>query len=218
MRWRKPPIHVELVEDRTPEQPPGFLRLRRRLLRNRYADGSASPDYEYDAADRRATDAVVLVLHTDDDRVLLRTSLRPPLAFREELAVPVDPRVDPVLWELPAGLVEPEERGEEGLRLCCARETLEETGFTLDPSAFVPMGAPIFLSPGVIAERLYYFTAKVEESARGIPTEDGTPVESGSTVRFFTIDEAIAGCDAGEIGDVKSEVGLRRLAARGRTR
>lgn len=214
MRWRKPPIHVELVEDRTPAQPPGFLRLRRRLLRNRYPDGSASAPYEYDSVDRRATDAVVLVLHTDDDRVLLRTSLRPPLAYRNELAVPVDATVDPVLWELPAGLVEPEEQGEEGLRACCVRETIEETGYTLTPDAFEPLGAPIFLSPGVLAERLFYFTARVAESERGIPTEDGTPVESGQTVRFFTIDEAIAACDAGELGDVKSEVGLRRLAAR----
>jgi ADP-ribose pyrophosphatase len=216
MRWRKPPIHVELVEDRTPSQPPGFLRLRRRLLRNRYADGSASDPYEYDSADRRATDAVVLVLHTADDRVLLRTSLRPPLAFRAELPVPADPVVDPVLWELPAGLVEPDEQGQEGLRRCCARETLEETGYVLDPSAFEPLGAPVFLSPGVLAERLYYFAARVEETARGIPTEDGTPVESGGTVRFFSLDEALAGCRAGEIGDVKSEVGLHRLAARGR--
>lgn len=214
MRWRKPPIHVELVEDRTPEQPAGFLRLRRRLLRNRYPDGSASAPYEYDSVDRRATDAVVLVLRTDDDRVLLRTSLRPPLAYRGELAVPVDPVVDPVLWELPAGLVEPEEQGEEGLLACCVRETLEETGYVLAPDAFKPLGAPIFLSPGVLAERLYYFTARVMESERGIPTEDGTPVESGGTVRFFTIDEAIAACDAGQLGDVKSEVGLRRLAAR----
>jgi ADP-ribose pyrophosphatase len=214
MRWRKPPIHVELVEDRSPAQPPGFLQLRRRLLRNRYADGSASAPYEYDSVDRRATDAVVLVLHTKDEHVLLRTSLRPPLAFRSELAVPVAPTVDPVLWELPAGLVEPEEVGEEGLRACCVRETLEETGYTLGPEDFVPLGAPIFLSPGVIAERLYYFTALVEESARGIPTEDGTPVESGGTVRFYPIDDAIAACDAGAIGDVKSEVGLRRLAAR----
>jgi 8-oxo-dGTP pyrophosphatase MutT (NUDIX family) len=96
------------------------------------------------------------------------------------------------------------------------RETLEETGYTLAPDAFEPLGAPIFLSPGVLAERLYYFTAQVAESGRGIPTEDGTPVESGQTVRFFTIDEAIAACDAGALGDVKSEVGLRRLAARTR--
>ncbi|MBX3246200.1 MAG: NUDIX hydrolase [Myxococcales bacterium] len=207
---------VELVEDLSPPQPPGFLQLRRRVLQNRYADRSLSAPYSYDSVDRAALDAVVLVLFTPSRRVLLRTSLRPPLCFRpERLQVPEGaPGGGPVLWELPAGLIEPEEHGPEGLRAACARETLEETGYALEPMAFEPLGAPVYLSPGVIAERLHYFAVEVDEGARGVPTEDGTPVEAGAAVRFFALDEALSACERGDIGDVKSEVGLRRLQAR----
>jgi len=210
--WQPPRIEVLREEDLSPEHAPGFLRLRRWRLRNRYADGRTSEAYLYDMVERRATDAVVLALHDGGGRVCLRSSLRPPVTFRTELPVPVDAEVSPVMWELPAGLVEPDERGEAGLRACAARETLEETGFRIAADAFVPLGAPVFLSPGVIAERLYYFAAEVDPAERGTPTEDGTPVEEGAAVRFVSLEEAIAAADAGHVGDAKSELGLRRLA------
>lgn len=212
MSWRRPEILVELVEDRSPTQPPGFLQLRRRVLQNRYADGRVSETYSYDSVDRAALDAVVLVLFTGSGRVLLRTSLRPPLSFRPP-HLRTGREGGAVLWELPAGLIEPEEQGPEGLRAACARETLEETGYALEPGAFEPLGASVYLSPGVIAERLHYFAVEVDEGARGVPTEDGSPVESGAAVRFFPLDDAIEACERGDIGDVKSEVGLRRLRA-----
>ena len=212
-RWDAPEIGIELLEDLSPEQPAGFLRLRRRRLRNRYADGTSSVPYLYDSVDRAAMDAVVLVLH-DGASVCVRSSLRPPVAFRHELSVPCDAHVSAVLWELPAGLVEPREHGDAGLRACASRETLEETGLRVAPEAFEPLGPAVFLSPGVVAERLYYFVAKVDPTTRGRPTEDGTPVEARAEVRFVPFDELAAACDAGHIGDAKSEVGLRRLLAR----
>lgn len=211
--WDPPGTRVERVEDRTPEQPKGFLRLRRFVLRNRYDDGTASEPYVYDCVERPALDAVVLALHTADGRVCLRSSLRPPVVFRGEIGVPADADCAPVLWELPAGLVEPSERGEEGLRACAVRETLEETGLTISPAQLRPLGPAVFLSPGVIAERLYYFAALVDDAERGTPTEDGTPVEARAVVRFVPMAEALRACDEGHVGDCKSEVGIRRLAA-----
>lgn len=210
--WRTPSIEVELIEDATPDQPSGFLTLRRRKLRNRYADGTTSETYTYDSVDRPAMDAVVLVLH-DGARVCVRSSLRPPVAFRHELTVPRDSDHSPVLWELPAGLVEPSERGDAGLRACASRETLEETGLAVAPDSFEPLGPAVYLSPGVIAERLYYFSARVDPATRGTPTEDGTPVEARAEVRFVPYAELATATDAGHIGDAKSEVGIRRLLA-----
>ena len=140
----------------------------------------------------------MIVAVTPDDALLLVEQPRPALG-------------GPVI-ELPAGLVEPSERGEAGLRACAARETLEETGFALAPETFRPLGAPVFLSPGVLAERLYYFAAEVVPAERGAPTEDGTPVEARAAVRFFALADALEACDAGRIGDAKSELGLRRFA------
>ncbi len=209
--WRLPRTRIELLGDLTPPQPDGFLRLCRRRLRNRYEDGTTSASYVYDSVERRALDAVVLVLHTADGRVCLRSSLRPPLAFRRLLPVPRDPNPGCVLWELPAGLVEPSESGDDGIRACAARETLEETGLRVPPGAFRPLGPPVFLSPGVLAERLYYLAAQVQAEARGKPTEDGSPVEARGEVRFVTVKAALEACDAGRIGDAKSEIGIRRL-------
>ena len=211
--WDAPAIEVLLEGELAADEGPQFLRLRRRRLRNRHPDGSTGAAYVYDSVDRRATDAVILVLHhpsPEGPRVLLRTSLRPPLAFRHELAVPLLADASPVLWELPAGLVEPEEKGAEGLLRCAVRETLEETGFDLEPEALRPLGEPLFLSPGVLAERVYFYEAEVRPEERGRPTEDGTPVEEGAAVRFFELGEAIAG----PLGDVKTELGLRRLRER----
>lgn len=204
--WSLSPIELELLEDQSPPNDGGFLRLRRRVLRSRYADGTKSPIYTYDSVDRRATDAVVIVLHSKG-RVVVRSSLRPPVAFREELAVPELGDLSPVLWELPAGLVEANETGDVGLRACAARETLEETGFVVAPERFRPLGRPVYLSPGVIAERLYYFAAEVDEDARGVPTEDGSPVEARAEIQLVPFAEAIDG----PIGDAKSEVGIARL-------
>ena len=60
-------------------------------------------------------DAVGIVLHTSDGRVCLRSSIRPPLAFRVGYSLPLPGNDDPTLFEIPAGLVEADEHGEEGL-------------------------------------------------------------------------------------------------------
>lgn len=215
----RPRVEVELVEDRTAGArcDRGFLRMRRVTLRNRYEDGSTSAPYAYDFVERDALDAVVIVLVAGDEpRVCLRTALRPPLAFRSSYALPLPEAGDPVVWEVPAGLVEPSERGEEGLRATCARETLEEVGIELPPDAFERLGPAACLSPGVLAEKVHYFVARVDPSSRGVPLEDGSPVEERAEIRFVPLDDALAACRDGRIADVKTETAIRRLAERER--
>ncbi|MEC7525182.1 MAG: NUDIX domain-containing protein [Myxococcota bacterium] len=207
-----PRVDVEVVEDRLLGEG-GFLRLRRMKLRNRWPDGHESAVYPYDLVERDATDAVGIVLWADPGapRICLRSALRPPLAFRPGYALPLDEPAAPVLWEVPAGLVEPSERGEDGLRGCAARETLEEVGLPIEPDRFARLGPAVTLSPGVLAEKLHFFVAEVDPERRGAPTEDGTPVEERAEVRFVPLAEALAACRDGRVADLKTETAIRRL-------
>jgi len=214
-----PRVRVEVVEDRTASArcDEGFLRMRRLVLRNVHEDGHRSAEYRYDLVEREAMDAVAIVLVARDEtgsRVCLRSALRPPLAFRPGYALPLpEPEPIAVLWEIPAGLVEADEHGVEGLRACAARETLEEVGLALAPDAFGPLGPAASLSPGVIGEKIHFLYAVVDPGARGVPTEDGSPVEARAEVRFVPIADALAAVRDGRIADLKTEVAVRRIAA-----
>ena len=124
------------------------------------------------------------------------------------MATPLPSDDVPLLWELPAGLIEKDETGMEGIRACAARETFEETGLTVAPGDFVELGGPSFLSPGVIAEQLFFFSAAVDLSKRAEPPGDGSPVEDRAELILVGFDEALR-----LTADVKSELGIRRLMA-----
>ncbi len=213
----RPQVKLEIVDDHTSGArcDEGFLKLRRLSLKNRYADGSASAAYRYDLVEREALDAVAIVLVTRDDsslRICLRSALRPPLAFRAGYAIPIPERdgASPVLWEVPAGLVEPDEQGEDGLRRCAAREALEETGLDVPTQHFSFLGPAAFLSPGVMAEKIHFLAARVDSSTRTVPTADGSPVEERAELRFIALDDALAACRDGRVTDLKTETAIRR--------
>lgn len=214
-----PRVRVEVVSEETTGRDLGFLALRSTQLRNHHEDGNTSAAYPYDVVERRAIDAVALILfdptrgtEAEGPAVIFRASLRPPLAFRSGYVLPLpDPEPIAMQWELPAGLVEPGESGEEGLRCCAAREALEETGLDVLPEAFFPLGPPVTLSPGVIGERLYYYAAKVMLSERTVPVGDGSPVEEAGEVKAVTLRQALREVRSGNVADVKTEAGIRRF-------
>lgn len=210
----RPSVQIEVVRDVTSELATGFVRVRRLVLRNRYADGTMSREYRYDCAERDEMDAVGIVLVDRTERVCLRSSIRPPLSLRTGYSLPLPQHElgDPTLFEIPAGLVSSDEIGEDGLRLCCARETLEEVGLDVAPQAFTRLGPPVFLTPGLIAEKVHIFVAEVDSSAPGAPITDGSPVEEHARIEWVHVEEAVAACRDGRIEDVKTEVALRRLA------
>ncbi|MGE0790998.1 MAG: NUDIX domain-containing protein [Sandaracinaceae bacterium] len=194
-------VDVRVLAERRDAE--GFLRMRRLTLQNRYDDGVTSAPYPYDLVERAALDAVAIVLFTRDEdgvRVVLRSALRPPLAFR-------DPPESPVQWEIPAGLIEPDELPDR----TASREAEEEVGLVVPPARFAPLGPPVYLSPGVMAERLHFVVAEIAEDELGAPTEDGTPVEERAVVRVVPLDAALELCRRGAIRDIKTETGLRRL-------
>jgi ADP-ribose pyrophosphatase len=207
-------IEREIVD---PHPPRAYLVVHRLDLVARFDGQLDSETFRYDAVGRTALDAVVVVPHHRDENgvlyVLLRSALRPPVAFRPREAWPVLERATlGHLWEVPAGLVEPDERSEVGLRRCAARELLEEVGAEVRPSDVIPLGPSTFPAPGVIGERHFYFRAQVDPRALTSPAEDGTVLERRAAIVDVTLEHALDLVRAGEIEDAKTEIALRRFA------
>jgi ADP-ribose pyrophosphatase len=218
-RLALPEIRLELVEDLSPPAEKGFLRLVRRKLRAHYPGGGTSEPFIYDEVDRRAIDAAVIAAHyvgTDGvRRVVLRSSVRPPVYFRDPVRSPVVfPDRKGGLWELPAGLVEVSEQSPEGLVRGAARELSEEAGFDVDPARLSALGPSTFPCSGVIAERHFFFEVTVDPASRKEPSLDGSALERDGKLADVPLAHALEMCRNGDIEDAKTEIGLRRLADR----
>ncbi len=211
---RRRPDELEIVSERAGGADKDFLRGWHRRIRHRRADFTWTEPYQCDSVKRSlGMDAVAFVLHRrrpdGDLEVGLRGSLRPTIALDADPSRGGIP--SPRLWELPAGILEAGDTGETGLRDRCAAEALEEMGARLAAEAFRPLGSPIWLSPGVIAERVYLFEAALEPGPLVRPEGDGSPMEEDAPVRWLSLAEALALCRQGE-SDAKTEVGLLRFA------
>jgi len=214
-----PSISLEVLEDLSPEQAQGFLRLVRRRMRTHYPDGSHSLPFVYDEVDRPNLDATVIAAHYLDAEaerwVYLRSALRPPVALRDPATVPGPlPDRKGGLWELPAGLVERHEQSADGIASCAARELEEELGFSVAPTALSALGPSTFPAPGVIAERHFFFEVTVDPRTRRAPSLDGSALEVGGVVSPLPLGVALEYCRSAVIEDAKTELALRRLAER----
>lgn len=210
-----PRIRLEMLEDLSPDTGAGFLRLSRRRLVARYPDGTVSEPFLYDTVDRQALDAVVIAAHylaPDGRHVFLRSSIRPPIYYRAPGDSAAEPEKRGQLWELPAGLVEPGEAGDSGLRRAAVRELYEEAGFPLDGTHLSELGPALYPCPGVIAEKLFFFDIEVDPVTRSDPPLDGSALERFGEVVDVPLAFALSLCRRGDIEDVKTEIGLRRLS------
>lgn len=194
----------------------GFLEVRRIKLRNRRTDGSLSAEYIADSIARRAQDAVVVAIYARTPsgiEVLVRDGLRPALVFGRDAARAPLPEAPPalLLTELVAGVLEPTDRGEAGLRSRAAAEVFEEAGFTVSPDQLALLGEGLYPTPGTMVEKFYFAAVEVDPATQQALGGDGSPMEEGAATRWLPLDDAIAGCVHGEIVDLKTELGLRRL-------
>jgi 8-oxo-dGTP pyrophosphatase MutT (NUDIX family) len=135
------------------------------------------------------------------------------LALRRlrELPLPdVRPCVE--LWELPAGLIEAHERGHEGVRACASRETLEETGFTVAPTAFEALGAATYLSPGMCGEKIHFVCARVDDPHAAVSAQGDGVLEARARIEWWPLSVCLARADEAVIEDTKTELALHRFA------
>lgn len=196
----------------------GFLQIRRLRLRNRRDDGTLSAQYCADAIARPyGQDAVIVVVFARDAdgtiRVLLREGMRPQLPFGRDPARAPLPEQPPTIFttELVAGIIEGSDRGEQGLRVRAAAEVLEEAGFVVAPDAIAILGAGSYPAPGTMFEKFYFTAVEVDPASQQALPGDGSPMEEGATTRWTTLTAALDACMRGEICDLKTEMGLRRL-------
>lgn len=215
-----PSIFLQRV-DAAPE-PPAFLRLRRVWLRARFPNGTESAAFGYDSVTRRALDAVVVVAWKrigNDVAVYLRSAVRPPLLERAAHPAAVGHEAQASLWELPAGLIEPDDANEQdapdvAVRRAAARETTEELGFVIPEDRFVPLGHGVHPAPAMTAERQFFVHVELKEDQPTTPSLDGSPLEEHAEICLVWLHDALRWCDEGAIVDSKTELALRRLASR----
>jgi ADP-ribose pyrophosphatase len=130
--------------------------------------------------------SVVVIPILDDGRVLLVRQYRP--------------SVDQVLWELPAGSLNPDEAAETA----AVRECAEETGFI---AAAVVRLAGLYPAPGFCDEELIFFRASGLERAQ--PDSPYHPDEDEDILtQAFSLADAAAMVASGAIVDLKTAYGL----------
>ncbi|MEO8876281.1 MAG: NUDIX hydrolase [Polyangiaceae bacterium] len=182
-----------------------YLRLRHPELRLAYPSGSKSDAFTYDMIVRDALDAAVVIAHYQDQNrtmIYLRSCVRPPVGLRQ-----IEPKYDPSMWEVVAGLVE---LGEDP-REAAVRELEEEIGAKVSSKQMLDLGHPTFPSPGVLGERHIYFHVEVDPKSLATPGEDGSALEREASIVAVSLDDALAWVRSGEIVDAKTETALRRL-------
>jgi ADP-ribose pyrophosphatase len=214
-------VDLEVLHEEFHGAEGGFLCVRRLRLRNRTEGGGASGEYVCDFIVRpKGPDAVVVVLWRrsgDVIEVLLREGLRPAVWFgrdRETLPIADDART---MWmtEVVAGIIEKDDRGEDGVRERAAIEVWEEAGFRIDAASVEFLGAGSFPTPGSMPEKYWLVAAEIAADAQQHSADgDGSPMEHGARTWWTGLDAAIADCVAGKISDAKTELALRRLRDR----
>lgn len=210
---------IDVVADRTAESTctDGFLKLRRLRLRNRHADGGTSDEYSCDILSREHVDAVVISLYEIDDErrvwVVLKEGVRPAVYLRKDKPLfRPDPREYLTVTELAAGVLESEDAAAGGVAARAAAEAWEECGLRLLPAIVARLGGEMFPSPGVTDEKVYFRSAPVAVADAQGAMGDGSVMEEATHVVVLELADAVARCRRGEIPDMKTEIGLLRLA------
>jgi hypothetical protein len=62
-----------------------------------------------------------------------------------------------------------------------------------------------------MVEKFHFAAVEVDPATQQALEGDGSPMEEGASTRWLPLAEAIAMCVRGEITDLKTELGLRRL-------
>ncbi len=110
------------------------------------------------------------------------------------------PAINAETWEIPAGLVDPNEV--EDPKRTAERELLEETGYVAGKVIFLHRHFP---SPGFMNEAISVYLATDLHEAPGAPEPDPSEIEK---LEWKPFEEALTMCRDGEIVDGKTVIGL----------
>lgn len=208
---------LEVVEDftSTGRCDEGFLHVRRLRVRNVRSDGSHSPVYRVDVIDRPRLDAVAVLVWRRGEQgleFLTRQNLRPAAHFRRDKVPNVpDGRSHLFCEEIVAGLLETTDQGEAGLRHRAVEEVFEEAGFRVDSSKVQLLGAPFFVAPGIISEKIFLTAVEVTGLEGQPPRGDGSPLEEGGALSWRSASSLQRAIAEGQVQDAKTELALHRF-------
>ena len=214
---RQAVTQIEVVEDFTSQAKcdEGFLHVRRLRCRNHRADGSMSPIYRVDVVDRPRLDAVAVVIWRKAEggpEVLTRFQLRPAAYFRKDkMPTLPDGQTHLQVEEIVAGLLENSDVGIDGIKQRTVSEVREEAGFEVSAENVRMLGAPFFVAPGILSEKIHLTSVEVTSLSPHEPEGDGSPLEEGAQCRWWKVKDLLEACSRGEIQDAKTELGVRRL-------
>ena len=180
-----------------------FKKLIFRVVEGRFRferyDGNMSDEIVRLNLDRG--DSVAAVLHdTTDDTIVLT----------EQYRYPTHGKGPGWMLELPAGVLDADEKPEQSVR----REIVEEVGYEV--SSVEPI-CTFYVSPGGTSERILLFYARVTPSAR--ISAGGGVASEGEDIRtvHIPVAEALARVRDGDIVDAKTIIGLQWLELESRS-
>ena len=180
-----------------------FKKLIFRIVEGRFRfqryDGNMSDEIVRLNLDRG--DSVAAVLHdTTDDTIVLT----------EQYRYPTHGKGPGWMLELPAGVLDADEKPEQSVR----REIVEEVGYEV--SSMEPI-CTFYVSPGGTSERILLFYARVTPSAR--ISAGGGVASEGEDIRtvHIPVAEALARVRDGDIVDAKTIIGLQWLELESRS-
>lgn len=216
------PISLEVLADHTAESrcDEGFLQVRRLRVQHQDAAGNKSTEYPCDIVSRKHADAVAAVLwyrHQGRPHVVLKAGVRPAVYLRRNRELPLGTEHCPLmLVELVAGVLEGNDFGQTGIFRRAAAEAWEEAGIRMKADEFEMLGGSTFPSPGITDEKVAFVMARFPHEPRAVdrPQGDGSGMEEGTRMVLMELQEAYAACAEGRIADMKTEIGLVRLANR----
>ena len=217
----KPPQHeMKILESY--DKSSGFLDVRSKKVEFTYEDATGEPEalrtaeMTIDYVDRKGSfDAVCIVPYFrghNDWNVYLISCIRPAVGLRD-YTKSGRPEAENNLnqWELPAGIVEADEVGNEGILSAASRELKEEVGIFVKPVWLELLGHRVFSSVGLCGERIYFVATEVHPRYQEDPGTDGSPLEQGSVVQSFSITHINDAIRENHIHDAKTIIGLTRL-------
>lgn len=149
--------------------------------RQRFPNGD-----EHDVAIVKHRPSVVILPMLEDGRILLIRQYRP--------------SIDRMMWELPAGSIDPD----EPLELAAVRECAEETRMV---PGLLERLAGLYPAPGFCDELLVFFRAS-SLTPVGVDSAFHADEDEDIETRAVTVEEARAMVARGEIEDLKTAYGL----------